>query len=432
MDTTDAGNDVGALHGIRVVEFAQNMAIPSCGRVLAAMGADVVKVEPPHGDATRSMAPIPGTGDGRGYVVTNPGKRSVVLDLTSPEAAAAKDALLRSADVVLCAFKGADLARYGLTYQHARSLNPEVIYLEHRAFGSKGPDADEGGYDVLVQALSGLSFLGSRSEDGRPLTIRPAYTDMATGLASAAAVLAALYHRSRTGKGQRVRTSLLGTAHWLALPVNTRFDDYDTEQLGEFAEDLALLRSAGASFDDQRALYESRVLPAMGAFDLWFRHYMTADGLMSVGALSPMLIDRFHAVTGLPDPRSLQYAYRSDQWNRVVADAEAMLLSANTDAWITRFRAGGVPCARYNTPTEAIDDPGSLENGFLTDLDHPVHGRYRTTSSPIEMELTPVRTPGPSPVLGEHTDEVLFEAGLTAETLAVLRAHGVLNTPQST
>ncbi len=416
----------GPLHGIRVVEFAQNLAVPTCGRVLAAMGAEVVKVEPPHGDATRTMAPIPGTGDGRAYVVTNPGKRSVVLDLGRPEAAAARDALLTGADIVLCAFKGTDLERYGLTYDHVRSIVPEVIYLEHRAFGSKGPDADEGGYDVLVQALSGLSFIGSRSEGTRPTTIRPAYTDMATGLASTTAVLAALYHRAVTGKGQRVRTSLLGTAHWLALPINTRFDQYDTETLAEFGEDMALLRSTGASFDDQRALYESRVLPAAGAFDIWFRHYMTGDGMMSIGALSPMLIDKFHAVTRLPDPRKLQYADKSTEWNDLVSKAEALLRSDTTDAWIKRFRAGGVPCARYNTPIEAIDDPGSVENGFVTDLDHPVHGRVRMTANPIEMDLTPMQTTASAPMLGQHTDEALLEAGLSAATIAELRAVGVL------
>lgn len=428
MDETEPSEPQrGALAGVRVVEFAQNMAVPSCGRVLAAMGAEVVKVEPPSGDASRSMAPFAGLTEGRGYALTNPGKRSVVLDLAHPGAGAVRDALVRSADVVLCAFKATDLARYGLTYERLVEVHPTMVYLEHLPFGPEGPDAASGGYDVLVQGLSGLSFVTSRSDGDRPMAVRPAYSDMATGLASAAAVLAALYHRARTGEGQRVRTSLLGTAHWLALPINARFDDHDTELLAEFRDDLTAARTAGLSFDEQRAIYESRVLPGNGAFDIWFRHYRTSDGLVSVGALSPGLIDRFHAATGLPDPRREGWAYRSAPWQRMVADAEALFLTDTTDGWVARLRAAGVPSSRYHTPIEAIDDPGAVANGFVEDLDHPVLGRYRTTSAPIAMDRTPVRTPGPSPALGADTDDVLASLGLDAEALAHLRAEGIID-----
>ena len=415
----------GVLQGLRVVEFAQNVAVPTCGRVLASMGADVVKVEPPHGDATRSMAPFPGTDEGRAYAVTNPGKRSVVLDLTSPDAAAPRDALLASADIVLTAFKGPDLERYGLAYDRVAAINPTVIYLEMRALGSVGPDADEGGYDVLVQGLSGLSFVTSRSENGRPVTVRPAYSDMATGLASTAAVLAALYHRQKTGEGQRVRTSLLGTAYYLGLPMLARFDGHDSETLAEFSEDLSLLRQSGATFDEQRDYYESRVLPAGGAFEIWFRHYLTADSMISIGALSPMLIDRFHAVTGLPDPRRNKWGFHSPEWNALIADAEKLLLSDTTEAWMTRLRAGGVPCSRYNVPTEALDDEGAVANGFVLDLDHPVLGRYRTAATPISMDSTPVRITGPSPILGSHTTEVLSALGFSDADIQKLDADGV-------
>lgn len=406
------GNPAGALTGVRVIEFAQNLAVPTCGLILASMGADVIKVEPPAGDAMRGLAPFPGTTEGRAYIVANPGKRSIVLDLTDPATHAARDALLASADVVLTAFKPPDLERLGLTYGHVSAINPTVVHLEHRAFGTLGPDADEGGYDVLVQGVTGLSFVTSRSDNGRPATVRPAYSDMTTGLASAAAVLAALFHRQRTGQGQQVRTSLLGTAYYLALPLAARFDDHDTDTLNEFHEDLALLRSTGANFDDQRALFEDRVLPAGGAFELWFRHYLTADSVISVGALSPTLIEKFHIVTGLPDPRHNRWAHRSEQWNQLVTEAEALLATRTTHDWIQQFRAAGVPCSRYNTPTEALDDPGAIANGFVQDIHHPIAGPYRTVATPIQMDVTPVITPGPSPQLGQHTDEILAELGL--------------------
>lgn len=415
----------GALAGIRVIEFAQNVAVPTCGRALAAMGAEVIKVEPPGGDATRKMAPFPGLNDGRTYALVNPGKRSVVLDLGDARSHPAKDALIRSADVVLCAFKGPDLARYGLAYEHVASINPNVIFLEHRALGSVGPDAEEGGYDVLVQGLSGLSFVTSRSEHDRPAPVRPAYSDLASGLASLAAVLGALFHRAQTGHGQRVHTSLLGTAHWLAMPINGRFDDQDGPALQEFTEDLALLRHSGASFDDQRAFFESRVLPQGGAFDLHFRHYLTADSFISVGALSPALISRFYAATGLTDYRLERPAYRSPEWMSLIRQAEELFRSDTTDAWITRLRAAGVPCSPYYLPTEAINDPGAIANGFVEDLVHPSIGRYRTTSTPLAMDKSPVRTTGPSPSLGADTAAVLTELGFDAALIEALERAGI-------
>lgn len=401
----------GPLAGIRVVEFAQNVAIPTCGALLGAMGAEVIKIEPPGGDSMRVLSGFAGTTEGRGYVAANPGKKSVILDLGDPAVGPVKDALIRSADVVLTAFKAPDLTRYGLSYEHAKSLNPTLIYLELNPLGSVGPDAQEGGYDVLVQGISGLSFITSRSEGGRPLTARPAYSDMGTGLTSTAAVLAALYHRSQTGEGQRVRTSLLGTAYYLATPMVMRFNDYDGEALTELREDLATLRSVGATFDEQRELYESRVPAAAGAFSLWFRHYLTADGLISIGALSPGLMSKFHVVTGLPDPRVEKWPFGSVEFSNVVQRAEALLASNTTEHWLTRFRAAQVPCSRFNTPDEALDDPGALANGFVQDLDHSVLGTYRTVAPPIVMDRTPLKTQGPSPTLGEHTNQVLTELG---------------------
>lgn len=414
-ETSSAHEPAGALAGIRVVEFAQNVAVPTCGRILAAMGADVIKVEPPAGDAARTMGPFPGTTEARTYVTANPGKRSIVLDLTDDSTWPARDALLASADVVLCAFKGPDLVRFGLTYEHTASLNPRVIYLEHRALGSVGPDAEEGGYDVLVQGLSGLSFVTSRAEAGQPISVRPAYSDMSTGLSSTAAVLGALFHRERTGEGQRVRTSLLGTAHWLALPTNGRFPDQEAEALAEFEEDLELIRSTGGSFADQRALYEARVLPAGGAFDFCFRHFQTQDSMMSVGALSPQLIAKFFVTIGIESPFG-RLEYRGHEWNALINEIEDLMRTDTTASWVARLRATGIPSSPYYLPHEAMRDPGAIANGFVEEIVHPIVGRVRTSAAPLQMERSPVRTSGPSPTLGQHTDEILGELGLGPTT----------------
>ena len=144
----------GVLSDVRVVEFAQNAAVPHCGRLLAGLGADVVKVEPPGGDAMRLIAPE-ADGEGRAYAIINPGKRSIALDLTKPEARPAVDALFAWADVALVAFKLPDLARFGIDWEHARTVNPRLVHLTHTALGPQGPSADQGGYDGLVQGRSG-------------------------------------------------------------------------------------------------------------------------------------------------------------------------------------------------------------------------------------------------------------------------------------
>ena len=151
-DDDDSGPPVsdGVLTGVRVVEFAQNAAIPHCGRMLAGLGADVVKVEPPGGDAMRLTAPLSAT-EGRGYVVINPGKRSIAVDLGNPNARHVVDALFAWADVALVAFKLPDLARYSIDWDHAKTVNPRLIHLTHTALGPEGPEANQGGYDALVQ-----------------------------------------------------------------------------------------------------------------------------------------------------------------------------------------------------------------------------------------------------------------------------------------
>ena len=251
----------GVLDGIKVVEFAQNVAVPHCGRMLAGMGADVVKVEPPGGDAMRTLAPV--GSEGRGYVVMNPGKRSIAVDLSSPEAATVVDNLLAWADVVLVAFKLPDLERFGLDWEHAQTVNPRLVYLVHTALGPEGPDADQGGYDVLVQGRSGIGWIMNRSGGSAPQPTRPAVSDLGSGFVSTFAVLAGLRHLDQTGEGQRIDTSLLGTAMSLGSPMLATFAP-DAEPLAELDEEIGLLRSAGMDFDAQRAQYDERVSPSGG------------------------------------------------------------------------------------------------------------------------------------------------------------------------
>ncbi len=411
------------LEGVKVLELAQNAAIPHCGRLLAGLGADVVKVEPPGGDAMRLLAQL-GPKEAKGYATINPGKRSIAVDLDATDAREVIDALFRWADVALVAFKGPDLERYGIGWDHARTVNPRLVHLTHTPFGPEGPDADQGGYDVLVQGRSGVGFIMNRSANGVPLPTRPAINDFGTGMVSAFAVMAGLRHLDRTGEGQRVDSSLLGTAMSLGTPMLSRFDETDTDVLADFDEDIAVMREAMVGFEDQRAAYESRVQAGQGAFQLYFRHYQTADGLISIAGLSAGLIAKFHHLTGLPEVDRSDIT--SPVFQKAVAAAEELFATKTTAEWLTILRDGGYPCSPYNLPHEALDDPQVRANDFAVDVEHPVFGRYTTTGMPVSFEKAPSGVPGPSPVFGANTVEVLAEAGLGQDRIAELVDGGVV------
>jgi len=395
----------GVLAGVKVVEFAQNAAVPQCARLLAGMGADVVKVEPPTGDAMRHLAGLT-ENESRAFATINPGKRTICVDLTDPDSQATVDKLLAWADIALMGMKRSDLERYGLHWDRVHRINPALVSLEFTAYGPVGPEADQPGYDMLVQAASGIGFMMNRSNDGVPLPTRPAFIDFSSGAMACVGVLGALRQRDATGVGERVDASLLGTTLSLATPMIQRFEE-DEENLDELQEEIDLLRQAGASFDDLRNHYESRVNAGL-LFKLYVRPYRTADGLMSVSGFSQGLMAKFHAVTGL-HRLPLNTQPDTDEFKQLVKSAEDLFASRSTDTWITELRAIGMPCARFNTPDEGARSEQALANDYMVDLDHPDFGKYRTVGMPFSFGSAPVGVTAASPRLGEHTAEVLAE-----------------------
>ena len=412
----------GALADLRVVEFAQNAAIPQCGRLLAGLGADVVKVEPPEGDAMRRLAGL-AENESRAYAVINPGKRSIAIDLAADGARDAVNALFAWADVALVAFKLTDLERYGIAWDQAKQVNPALIHVTHTALGPDGPDAHYGGYEVLAQGRSGVGYIINRSGDSGPLPSRPAVTDFGSGFSAAFAVLAALRHRDRTGEGQRIDTSLLGTAMSLGTPLFGEFAG-DDERLAELEADIGAVRHAGLGFDVERSIYESKVQAGGGAFRLYFRHYQTLDGLISLAGLSPGLVAKFHEVTGLDRPTSNDVT--NPGFTDVVDRAEALFAQRTTDEWLVALREVGYPCGPYNMPHQAMHDPHVLANGYAVELDHPIFGPYTTVGMPFQMEKSTSEISGPSPSLAAHTVQVMTEAGIDPALIDQLVASGAL------
>lgn len=419
----------GALTGVRVVEIAQALAVPFCGVLLADMGADVIKVEPPAGDGIRhTMEPIL-PGESKGFTLINRGKRAICLDVTRAESRPVIERLARWADVVTVSMKPADLPRYGLRYEDFREMNPRLIFLEHAPLGKKGPFGGEPGYDVIVQAISGTSVLTARERDGVPINIRPAFNDMGTGAFSALGIVAALRHRDITGEGQRVETSLLGTAMALGNQLLSWFGATDPPIEESYRSAIASARAEGADFETQREIWE-RHYTRGGFANIYFRHYRTGDGFISVGCLSPQLNHRFRVVTGIKDPRTepgfeLGTPEAMARLQALVHECEALFASRPSADWLATLRAGGVPCGPFNFPPDVFNDPQLLENEFIVEVEHPLLGAYKTFGPPVKMDGTPTRVTAPPPTLDQHTDEVLLEIGFSPEDVAGLRAAGV-------
>jgi len=297
------------------------------------------------------------------------------------------------------------------------------VYLVHTALGPEGPDADQGGYDGLVQGRSGLGWVMNRSGGSAPQPTRPAINDFSTGFVSAFAVMAGLRHRDQTGEGQRLDTSLLGTAMSLATPTSIWFPA-DAEVLAELDEELLAMRLAGLDFDTQRAHYESRVEPAKGAFQLYFRHYRTADGLISVAGMSPGLFAKFHEATGI-DPPTVRDT-NDPAFQATVDAAEARFASRTTEAWIETLQEVGYPCGPYNMPHESVFDAQVVANDFVVELEHPAFGPYTTSGMPLRMEKARCEIRSASPRLAEHTMEVMTEIGLAPAVVEALVEAGVI------
>ncbi len=420
----------GPLSDVRVVEFAQVLAVPTCGLLLADLGADVIKVEPPRGDAYRANQPSGIPREGRAFTIVNRGKRSICIDLAHPDSRQVVERLVRWADVVLVSFKPSDLLRYGLDYAALRGLRPDLIYLENSAYGNEGPAGEDGGYDVVVQGMSGTGSLSSASAGGTPRFVQPAYVDVSTGFLAALGVVSALRHRDRTGCGQRVHTSLLSTALALGSSLVHQFRDLDQRREQELRSELAELRERGEPFEVQQERFYERAQPATRG-NVYYRHFRTADGYISVGCLSPALYRKLRAATGLEDPRleagfDAESAAGRAELSAFERRAEQLFASRTTATWLEQLRQHGVPCGPFSFPHEVMDDPQVNANGYLIELEHRRLGPYRTFAPPIRFDATPSRAKSAAPALDADRESVLTELGYSSLEIRDLSKRAVV------
>ena len=291
----------GPLDGIRVVEFTEIIAAPFAGMLLSDMGAEVIKVEPPWGDPWRTAYPFSET-EGRPFLAYNRGKRDITLDLTSAESQGVLERLIPTADVVLANYRPDVAAKLGVDYETLARLNPRLIYCENTAFGRQGPDAHRPGYDVMLQAMSGLMAAEAKLDgDNLQHIISSPVIDTSAGFCLAWCVCGALFSRERTGRGQKIESTLLGTA--LAL-MGMRFfhvEELDRDNRAETLQVLDALRDAGVPFPELLEVYEGRNYQLKGT--IYYRTFQTATGTIAVGCLSDPLRKRLLDVLGLHDIR---------------------------------------------------------------------------------------------------------------------------------
>jgi len=406
----------GPLAGLRVVDCSTVLAGPYCTMLLGDLGADIVKVEPPEGDATRGWGPpwvgseVDGTETAAYYLAVNRNKRSIRVDLRRPEGAAILRDLLADADVLVENFRPGGLARLGFDDATLEASNPALVHLAITGYGTDGPAADRPGYDFVIQATSGLmSITGAPDAEGGSATkVGVAISDVTTGMLGAVSVLAALVRRGgvrgeRTVSGQRIDISLLGAT--LASLVNQAQNAFVT-----------------GSAPGRRGNAHPNIVP--------YETFETADGPIVVAVGSERQWRRFCEAIGLADlAAEPRYAANGD---RVEHRAElrpilaARFLERDRAAWLATLEAAEVPSGPIQDIVEAFASPEAAALGMTVEQEHPAWGVIRQAGIPFRLSGTPATIRTPPPLLGEHTDEVLAGLGRTPSEIAALRRAGVV------
>ncbi|HEX5015151.1 MAG TPA: CaiB/BaiF CoA-transferase family protein [Candidatus Limnocylindrales bacterium] len=406
----------GPLAGARVVDCSTVLAGPYATMLLADLGADVVKVEPPEGDATRFWGPpwvgsdADGTRTAAYYLAVNRNKRSLRLDLKQAAGADVLRRLLADADVFVENLRPDSLARLGFDDDALSAINARLIHLAISGYGPTGPLVGRPGYDFLLQAEAGLmSITGAADADGgRPTKVGVAISDVATGMHAAIGILAALAGRSREGSpaygvGQRIDVSIFEST--LAVLVN--------QAQNAFVEGVPPGRLGNA---------HPNIVP--------YETFETADGEIAVAVGSPRQWPRFCLAIGLPaladDPRFATNGARVDNRAELIATLRDRLAEQTSGEWLAALEAADIPAGPINDIPTAFASEQARARAMAVAVEHPRLGRTTQVGLPFELSVTPASIRTAPPTLGEHSDEILAEVGYEADEIAALRANGVI------
>jgi crotonobetainyl-CoA:carnitine CoA-transferase CaiB-like acyl-CoA transferase len=414
MTQTDSPRTAQSLAGVRVLDLSRVLAGPWCTQTLADLGADVIKVERPgSGDDTRGWGP-PFLKDREGhdtaeaayYLGTNRNKRSIAVDIARSEGQALIRELVQRCDVFVENFKVGDMARYGLDAPTLLALNPRLVYCSVTGFGQTGPYRERAGYDYAVQGMGGLMSVTGERDDlpgGGPQKVGVAVADLFTGMYATVAILAALRHRDLTGEGQAIDMALLDTQ-------------------------VAMLANLGANY-----LVTGTAPRRMGNAHqniVPYQVFEAADGHLILAVGNDSQFAKFCEVAKVDelarDARFMRNADRVRHRGILVPLLAEVMRTRPRAQWLAALEAAKVPCGAINDLAEVFTDPQVQQRGMTVDVPHPLSGTVPLVASPIKLSATPVQYRRAPPLLGEHTESVLAEFGVSAERCAALRQQGAI------
>lgn len=405
MLTPDCDKLTGPLAGMRVIELAHIMAGPACGLMLADMGADVIKIEKIEtGDDSRRFLPPDINGESAAYMMMNRNKRGIALDLKHPEGKAVLLRLLEDADVLIENYRHDTMERLGLDFNTLNELNPGLIYCEISGFGRTGPYRERGGFDLIAQGMSGLMSITGEAPDRAPVKVGAPVTDITAGILGAMGVSAAYASKLKTGKGQRVDTSLFEAGITLTFWQS------------------AIAFATGISPEPMGSAHP---------LNAPYQSIATQDGWINIGAANQAnwlrmltVIDAEHLAD---DSRFTTNPDRMKHRSELVVELETVFLARPTRVWVALLNSAGIPAGPLLNIPQMHQDPQTLHREMVTEVDHPVAGTMKTLGAPVKFHGTPGGVKRAAPTLGQHTQEILLETGYSTEDVKQLIADSVVS-----
>lgn len=439
------------LKGIRVLDFSEYIAGPYCGCLLADLGAEVIKIEPPDGGEERRFGNQKRyKGNTRMAITLNRGKKGICIDLRKEEGRRIIYRLVEKADIVIQNFVPGTAEKIGIDYETLSHVNPGIIFISSTAFGDIGPYRQRKGFDIIAHAASGImSYFANEDGDPKGPGGTP-FIDHSTGMLNALSAVAALYHRTKTGEGQKIETSLFNTGMALMTHNFTMIESLDTERHQKELEILKTARQHGKKhtqiideFMEMRLRYDQpdtarpvevpdcNHRPTDRQVYPYYRIYQTSDGYISIAALTKRQRNTLCDVIGITDEcADVQLGEITDDGyyhqKEVMKNIEEKLALKTNDEWIQAFEIAGVPCGPVNYQTNLFYDKQADALNMIWELENKEIGKYKTAGHPVRFLKTPAVPRKGSPTLGEDTQEVLKKFGFSDTEIQKFKQTGVI------